>query len=154
MSSPPLRVFLSPTEDLTLFELKKALNVPVRTKNRALILRLSSQGWKVEKIAIFLKCATVTVRKTIHIWNQKGLVGLWDKPRPGRKRRWQQEDFEGIEELLNHEQCTLNSSKIQQKLLTDKQIYLSKRQIRRILKKKNICGKEQDSQIKINKIKS
>ena len=154
MSSPPLRVFLTKNQEEALFELEKTQNVKRRTRNRALMLRLSSQGWKVEKIAIFFKCSTATVRKTIHRWNKKGLVGLWDKQRPGRNRRWKEKDFEEIENLLADEQCTYNSTKIQHKLLTERQIALSKRQIRRILKKKNFCGKEQDSQIKTNKTKS
>lgn len=154
MTSPPLRVFLTKNEDLTLFELKKAQSVPLRTKTRAEILRLSSQGWKTKKIATFLKCSLITVRKTIHRWNEKGLVGLWDKPHLGRNPRWQPENFAEIEDLLIHEQCTYSSAKIQKKLLIDKQISLSQRQIRRILKKKNIVGKEQNNQIEINKIKT
>lgn len=154
MSSPPLRVFLTSHQDLTLFELSKAANVPLRTKTRAEILRLSSQGWKVEKIAQFLKCSIITVRRTIHKWNKEGLLGLWDKSHPGRNPTWKPEDFEEIENLLIHEQCTYNSAKIQQKLLMDKQVSLSQRQIRRILKKNNIVGKEQDSQTKINRTRT
>lgn len=154
MSSPPLRVFLTQKQEKILFELNRNQNIPIRTKDRALILRLSSQGWKVKKIAVFLLCSTVTVRKTIHRWNKKGLMGLWDKPRSGRNPTWKPEDFEKIEQLLTDEQCTYSSGKIQQKLLTEQKVSLSKRQIHRILKKKNISGKEQDSQLKANKIKN
>ncbi len=81
MSSPPLRVFLTSEQERTLFELSKAPNVPQRTKDRASALRLSSMGWKVEKIEIYLKWGKSTVRSTIHRWKNFGLMGLWDAPR-------------------------------------------------------------------------
>ena len=55
MSSPRLRVFLTSSQERTLFELSKAANVPQRTKDRASAIRLSAMGWKVEQIAIYLK---------------------------------------------------------------------------------------------------
>ncbi|MBW4633602.1 MAG: hypothetical protein KME30_17400 [Iphinoe sp. HA4291-MV1] len=51
MSSPPVRVFLSHKQDRQLFESIKAPGVSKRAKNRAEVVRLSSQGWKVKKIA-------------------------------------------------------------------------------------------------------
>ena len=60
MSSPPLRVFLTPEEDRTLFELRKASDVPQRTKDRAAVLRLNAHGWKVRKIAAHFNWAQST----------------------------------------------------------------------------------------------
>jgi len=37
-----------------LLELRKADGVPQRAKDRAEVIRLSSQGWKVKKIATYL----------------------------------------------------------------------------------------------------
>lgn len=54
MSSPQLRVFLNSQEDKTLFELRKVVNVPQITKDRAQVIRLSPQGWKVSKISFIL----------------------------------------------------------------------------------------------------
>lgn len=136
MSSAPLRVFLTRTQEETLFELSKASGVPQRTKNRASALRLSSMGWKVEKIAIYLKCSKPTVRETIHRWNQQGLMGLWDGPKTGRKRKWQPEDFREIERRLETEQRTYNSRQLVELLKTERQVSLSERHLRRILKKK------------------
>ena len=83
MSSPPLRVFLTKNQEETLFELSRAKLVPQRTRDRAHALRLSSMGWKIEKIAIYLKWSQETVRAAIHRWLKHGLVGLWDKHRSG-----------------------------------------------------------------------
>ncbi len=57
MSSAPLRAFLSSKEDEKLWKLTKYPKIKPRTKTRAEILRLSSQGWKVEKIAEYHQCS-------------------------------------------------------------------------------------------------
>ncbi len=136
MSSPPLRVFLTSEQERTLFELSKAENVPQRTKDRASAIRLSAMGWKVERIAIYLKWADSTVRTAIHRWKNLGLIGLWDAPRSGRKRKWQPENIEVIAEKLDFDQRTYNSRQLLQILATVNQIHLSERQLRRIIKKK------------------
>jgi hypothetical protein len=48
-----LRVFLTREEDRTLYEIRTATTVPQRVKDRAAVLRLSTQGWYVEKIATY-----------------------------------------------------------------------------------------------------
>ncbi len=106
MSSPRLRVFLTSEQERTLFELSKAVNVPQRTKDRASAIRLSALGWKVEEIAVYLKWASSTVRTTIHRWKKIGLMGLWDAPRSGRKRKWSRESIEEITEKIDKEQRT------------------------------------------------
>ena len=135
MSSPPLRVFLTSEQERTLFELSKAENVPQRTRDRACALRLSSMGWKVDKIAIYLKWKKSTVRTAIHRWKNFGLMGLWDAPRNGRKRKWSKESIEIITEKLDKDQRTYNSRQILEILATLNQVHLSERQLRRILKK-------------------
>ena len=136
MSSPRLRVFLTSSQERTLFELSKAANVPQRTKDRASAIRLSAMGWKVEQIAIYLKWADSTVRTAIHRWKKSGLMGLWDAPRSGRKRKWQPEDIEKITTKLDFEQRTYNTRQLLEILSTLNGVYLSSRQLRRILKKK------------------
>ncbi len=136
MSSAPLRVFLTIAEEKTLLELSKAKGVPQRTKDRASALRLSSMGWKVEKIAIYLKWSKDTVRGAIHRWLKQGLVGLWDKPRSGRTTKWGKVDLLEIESKLATEQQSYNSRQLRQLLLNERKIDLSERHLRRILKKK------------------
>lgn len=141
MSSPPLRVFLTSEQERTLFELSKAANVPQRTRDRASALRLSSMGWKVEKIALYLKWASSTVRSTIHRWKKLGLIGLWDAPRKGRQRKWQPENIEEITKKLDKEQRTYNTRQLLEMLATLNGVYISERQLRRILKKKLLMEK-------------
>ncbi len=144
MSSPRLRVFLTSSQERTLFELSKAANVPQRTKDRASAIRLSAMGWKVEKIAIYLKWADSTVRTAIHRWKNLGLMGLWDAPRSGRKRKWQPENIEVIAEKLDKEQRTYNTRQLLEILATLNGVYISSRQLRRILKKKLLMEKNKE----------
>ena len=143
MTSPPLRVFLTSEQERTLFELSKAPNVPQRTKDRSQALRLSSMGWKVDKIAVYLKWASSTVRTAIHRWKNRGLMGLWDAPRSGRKRKLLPENIELITEKLDKEQRTYNTRQLLEILATVNQVHLSERQLRRILKKKLLVEKDE-----------
>ena len=136
MSSPPLRVFLRPEQDRTLFEMRTATTVPQRTKDRAEALRLSNQGWKVDKIAKHFNWAFSTVRQTIHRWQHEGLGGLWDQPRSGRQRQWQEEDMVHIEQSLEQEQRTYSSPQLVEKLKRERLVHLSQSHLRRVLKKR------------------
>jgi transposase len=147
MSSPPLRVFLTLEQEKTLFELSKAANVPQRTKERAQALRLSSMGWKVDKIAVYFKWADSTVRTAIHRWKNRGLMGLWDEPRSGRKRKWHSKSIEEITKKLDKDQRTYNTRQLLEILATLNEEKLSERQLRRILKKKLFMEKNE----KLNK---
>lgn len=145
MSSPPLRVFLTKAQDITLFELSKADKIPQRTRDRASALRLSSMGWKVKKIAIYLNCSIQTVREIIHRWEKRGLTGLWDAPRSGRKKKWTTEDLAIIEQKLETESRAYSSNQLCNFLENEKKINLSERHLRRILKKNYIDGKEREN---------
>jgi transposase len=142
MSSAPLRVFLNSEEDRTLWELSKAEKIDVRTKERSEVIRLSSKGWKVKKIAEYMRCAEETVRRTIHRWKSKGLGGLYSRKRSGRKKKWKEEDLKIVEEKLEKDEKCYNSRQLCQILKKERKIELSERQMRRILKKKIIYGSE------------
>ena len=47
----PLHVYLNSEEERTLSELRVAITVPQRTRDRADMLRLNAQGWTVPAIA-------------------------------------------------------------------------------------------------------
>lgn len=91
-----------------------------------------------------MKCSPSTVCSTLHRWKEKGLVGLWDAPRPGRNKKWQASDIAAVEEKLEREQRTYNSKQLCHFLTTERQVNLSERQLRRILKKKLSVEKNTD----------
>ena len=96
-----LHVKLSQNEDQTLEQLSLANTVPKRTKQRAIALRLSNRGKTVSQIQEYLNCSAKMVRQAIHRWQQKGLIGLWDQKRVGRKTRWTPEDWKTVEKCLD-----------------------------------------------------
>jgi len=136
-----LRLFLSPEEDYTLFELRRATTVPQRVKDRAQIIRLNAQGWYVEKIATHFHCHPQTVRQTLYRWQDKGLGGLWDKPHPGASSRWQTQDIEHLESCLRNDPRTYNSKQLARKLASERQVNLSPGHLRQVLQKRGVIWK-------------
>jgi len=135
----PLRIKLKEAEDETLKSLSYADNVPRRTKARATALRMNPQGWNVPDIAEHLGWSEQSVRKTIERWTMKGLMGLWDAPRTGRKRRWQDEDWQIVEQAVG-ESRRYSARQLSQKLFESRLLHLGPEQVRRILKKKATIG--------------
>jgi len=150
----PLRIKLNPEEEETLAELRKAISVPYRTRDRAHMLKLNAQGKKVPEIARIFNCHEHTVRATIRRWEARGLVGLWEEPGRGAKTKWKTEDLEYLENCLFQEQRTYNSIQLARKLKQERAVDLSSDRLRRILKKKDIVGKEQDKATEKNRINS
>lgn len=136
MPSPPLRVFLTKAQDQKLLELSKSATVSQKAKERANMIRLSAIGWKVEKIARYLRVSKLVVRNSLHRWLDKEFIGLEDTPKPGRKRKWQLEDLAALEVKLETEQRAYSSRQLCELLATSRKIQLSERHLRRILKKK------------------
>ncbi|MDF5739594.1 MULTISPECIES: helix-turn-helix domain-containing protein [unclassified Nostoc] len=131
-----MKVFLNEEEKLTLEELRKAKDVPQRTKDRAQVLLLNARGLKNEHIAKGLNWAISTVRQTLHRWEKMGLAGLWDAPGRGGKPRYSESDLVYLENCLAQEPQTYNSKQLAKKLASDRQVSLSADRLRRVLKKR------------------
>jgi hypothetical protein len=80
--------------------------------------------------------------------------GLWEKKRTGRKRTWQPEDIEYLEQCLETEQRTYNSKQLAKKLCLERQVNLSPDLVRQLLKKKESSGNALVSLIKASKTQS
>ncbi|MBN3870427.1 MULTISPECIES: helix-turn-helix domain-containing protein [unclassified Nostoc] len=131
-----MKVFLNEEEKLTLEELRKAKDVPQRTKDRAQVLLLNARGLKNEHIAKGLNWAISTVRQTLHRWEKMGLAGLWDAPGRGGKPRYSESDLVYLENCLAQEPQTYNSKQLAKKLASERQVSLSADRLRRVLKKR------------------
>ena len=139
----PLKIHLKPSEEQDLLELITNPKIPQRTRERVEALRLSARGWKVSEIANHLNCAANTVRQTIYRWLSRGVEGLFDAPRTGRKPVWQDEDIKYLEDCLEKEERTYNSRQLVEKLKKERAIEISRDRLRKILKKKIGDGKGQ-----------
>ena len=135
-----MHIVLTEEEDRTLSELRVALTVPQRTRDRAHILRLNAQGWTVPAIAKIFECHEHTVRGTIRRWETDGLSGLWEATGRGAKRKWQEADLQYLEQCLEQEPRTYNSAQVAQKLVQERQVHLSAERLRHILQKRALNG--------------
>lgn len=154
MSTPRLQVTLKSEEDRTLFELRRAETIPQRTKDRATALRLNHRGWTTEQIAEYLGWQVATVRQTIHRWQDQGLGGLWDSPREGRPRRWEEADMTYVETTIEESPTTVNSRQLVTQLKQERKVTLSRRHLRRVLKKRAIAGNAPGTATRGNKTRS
>jgi len=70
-------------EDLK--EIQKAIKTHVnpRVRIRAIMIRLSHEGYTAPKIAEMIGCSRQTVLSQIHRYEQEGILGLEDKHRQG-----------------------------------------------------------------------
>jgi transposase len=73
----------------------------------------------------------------------KGEDGLWDAPRSGRKKTWEEEDIEYLESRCEQDGRTYNSKQLSVLLKQERQVELTPVRIRKILKKKGGDGNEQ-----------
>jgi transposase len=94
-------------------------------------------------IAEYLEWAESTVRRTIHRWEQNGLVGLWESVGRGKKPSWTKEDWRALEQWLT-EPRSISSRQLSQRLARERQVFLGAEQVRRILKKKVALEKTQN----------
>lgn len=154
MGQAALYVTLSEQEDQQLLKLKERMEAPKRTRTRAEMLRLSHRGWKTDQIAEYVGCRAAMVRRAIHEWKIDGVKGLYDKGRSGRPRKWTEADMVYVEEQLSSEEKTFNTRQIRELLGQERQVYLSRRQISRVLKKKGIAGKEPELVTRRNKTRN
>lgn len=145
-----LRVFLTREQDQTLFYLRTA-DVPQKVKDRAEVIRLSANGWYVEKIAAHFHWSAQTGREVLHKWRRLGVKGLWEKPGRKGKQKWAEADIIFLEECLEKEQRTYNSVQLAQKLEQERSLKLSPDHLRQVLKKRGSFGNEREKAIKENK---
>lgn len=136
-----LRISLTELEAQKLRKLSSNPQVPKRTRKRAEVLCLNARGWTVNQIADWIEWAPNTVRKTLTTWVIKGEDGLWDAPRSGRKKTWEEADIEYLEERCDRDERTYNSKQLSVLLKKERQVELTPARIRRILKKKGLIWK-------------
>jgi transposase len=90
---PPLRLRpLTEEEARVIGKLARSQTASVRLVHRARIVHLASQGQTIPQITAELGAAANVVRKWFKRFEQQGLAGLGDAPRPGAPPRYSAED--------------------------------------------------------------
>jgi len=80
-------VVLTRDQESHLLEMVTRGTAPARTIRRAHTLLYAWEGLPDEEIAERLRCHPNTVANTRKDFRERGLKGLYDKPRPGAKRK-------------------------------------------------------------------
>jgi transposase len=75
---------LTADEEASVRRLAQSRTEPARAVERARIIWLAHQGWRVPAIAAELRLTEATVRLWLKRFNAQGLDGLRDQPRAGR----------------------------------------------------------------------
>lgn len=136
----PLRLILTPEEEVTLQELRIASQVPYRVRDRAHMVLLNARGWHAPELAQIFDCQEDTVRRTLKRWQSQGLIGLWEAKGRGRKRTYSEADWACVEHWLRVDERTYNSAQLSRKLAQERDVKLSKGHIQKLLKKKGTVG--------------
>jgi transposase len=131
-----LRVFLTPEQDRTLRELRTAQPLPQQVRDRAEVIRLNGHGWVVEQIAEYFDWEAQTVRETMRRWQERGLGGLWDAPKPGGQRRWEEAPTSYLEDCLRQDPRRYSAKQLVEKLAQERNVHLSPEQVRQTLRQR------------------
>lgn len=134
----PLQTTLTAEESTTLSELRIASCVHHRVRDRAHMILLNADGWRVPEIADIFKCHEHTVRAALKRWQAEGIYGLWEKGGRGQKPTWEPSDLDYLESCLEEDGRTYNSRQLAAKLAAERQVTLSPDRIRKLLKKKEL----------------
>jgi transposase len=103
-----------------------------QVRQRAHFLILASQGVKVEKLKLIFQVSHKTIYNWLNRWESEGIIGLYNKPGRGRKRKFHPEQEAKIREWAKLEPRQLK--KVLQKVQEEWGIETSAETIKRILK--------------------
>lgn len=104
-----------------------------QVRQRAHFLILASQGAKVEELMKIFKVSYKTIYNWLNRWESEGMVGLYNKPGRGSKRRFNPEQEETIRDWARQEPRQLK--KVLQKVKQEWDIQVSTETIKRILRR-------------------
>jgi transposase len=105
-----------------------------RARMRAHGILLSHQGFSIRRIADVYQVSRYAVAAWLERWNNAGLVGLYDAPRPGRPLRLTPEEQQKVEQYLQEHPKELK--RVVQRLEQDTNKRVSPKTIKRLIKKK------------------
>lgn len=74
---------LTTEEDNRLREAEQNPQLKAKIRQRAQVLRLSNQGWKVGQIAAYTGRSDTSIGRDFDRWERHGVAGLADRPPPG-----------------------------------------------------------------------
>jgi transposase len=103
---PPARyIQLTVEEDQRLREIEHSPDFRPKVRLRAQVLRLSHQGWQVERISSYSGRSRTSILRDFERWNEHGFEGLADGTAPGQPERITNEMREHMLKRLGEERA-------------------------------------------------
>lgn len=121
-----------PPETISLLRRLHRSSVHHVVRQRAHCLLLNDQGWKQKELSEILGVSLKTVSNWFRAWEDRGLLGLYDRVGRGRKSKLTDEQKEQVRQWANEHPKQLK--KIIQKVKESWGIEVSKDTLRRVLK--------------------
>jgi transposase len=128
---------LSDPEIQTLIEMQR-FHASRRARMRAHGIVLSHQGYSIKHIAAVYQVSRYAVSGWIDRWQNSGLVGLYDQPRPGRPMRLNPDEQRLVEQYVQEHPKALK--RVVQRLEQETHKRVSTKTIKRLIKKNARCG--------------
>lgn len=135
------RVHLTDEQQSELHRRAHAPHVAPRVRDRLEMVRLSSRGWSIPKIAVHLDQHEQTVRAWIKAFLEGGFDALADKPHTGKKSAVTPDILAAVQEWLRVGNRTWNSRQIAAEVLVRYGLKRSPMQWRRLLRQQNLSYK-------------
>jgi transposase len=110
---PPSRhIRLTEEEDAQLREIEQDPYLKPKVRLRAQVLRLSTRGSNMNKIASYTGRSAASIARDFDRWNERGLEGLADGAAPGNPPRITRQIEAFMEEKLSEEERTWNATQL------------------------------------------
>lgn len=91
---------LTPEEDEQLRQVEQATGLRAKVKLRATVLRLSNQGWDIERLVKYTKRSRWSILRDFDRWEALGIEGLADGTPPGNPLQVTEEVQAFVQEKL------------------------------------------------------
>jgi transposase len=133
-------VGLTAEEDDMLREAEQDPQLRAKIRQRAQVLRLSNQGWKVGQIAAYTGRSDTSIGRDFDRWERSGVAGLADRPPPGNSSILGEADRTFLCERLAEER-TWNAPQLADALVEQLKVRVNPETIRRHLHEMNYSWK-------------
>jgi transposase len=96
---------LTPEEDEQLRKVEQTAGLGAKVKLRATILRLSNQGWDIERLVQYTKRSRWSILRDFDRWEVQGIQGLADATSPGNPLQVTEEVRAFLQERLGEDRA-------------------------------------------------
>ena len=133
-------VRLTTEEDNMLREAEQNPQLRAKIRQRAQVLRLSNQGWKVGQIAAYTGRSDTSIGRDFERWERSGVAGLADSPPPGNRAILGEAARAFLRERLVEER-TWNAPQLADAVAEQLRVRVDPETIRRYLREMNYSWK-------------